>query len=134
MTEAIKVQKLPKVTKQSIGLLELISRLAPNAIILLGEKDQSIIGVDYLPKDLPNVYRDVYGFLVTKLQQNDYSLDKLAHYLGYTDETAGQYQSHGSVLLMSALMTPGQFPGEQVLKELTYKFNGITVANYLDQL
>lgn len=134
MAEAVKMPNKIKVTNQSIGLLELISRLAPDAIILLGEKDQSIIGVDYMPKDLPNVYRDIYGFLVAKLQQNDYSLDKLAHYLGYVDETAGQYQSHGSVLLMSALMTPGQYPGEQVLKELTYKFNGITIAKYLDQL
>ena len=133
MVETVKVQKLPKVTKQSIGLLELIGRLAPNAIILLGEKNQSIIGVDYMPKDLPNVYRDVYGFLVDKLQKNDYSLDKLAHYLGYADETAGQYQSHGSVLLMSALMTPGKFPGQQILQELCFKFQGITVANYLDQ-
>lgn len=133
MVETVKVQKLPKVTNQSIGLLELIGRLAPNAIILLGEKDQSIIGVDYMPKDLPNVYRDTYGFLVDKLQKNDYSLDKLAHYLGYVDESAGQYQSHGSVLLMSALMTPGKFPGQQILQELCFKFQGITVANYLDQ-
>lgn len=134
MVETVKVQKLPKVTNQSIGLLELIGRLAPNAIILLGEKDQSIIGVDYMPKDLPNVYRDVYGFLVDKLRKNDYSLDKLAHYFGYADETAGQYQSHGSAMFMTALMTPGKFSGQQLLQELCFKFQGITVANYLDQL
>lgn len=134
MVETVKVQKLPKVTNQSIGLLELIGRLAPNAIILLGEKDQSIIGVDYMPKDLPNVYRDVYGFLVDKLRKNDYSLDKLAHYLGYADETAGQYQSHSSEMFMAALMTPGKFSGQQLLQELCFKFQGITVTKYLDQL